>query len=900
MRRSLCWSRLSVLVLAALVSWSLALPSGNAEPARELLGLQERLAPILPPGWQVEGKEVVGNDIQPPGYMPAPGARIRLVHCPDPDSPLNRVGLTVYIRHSPMNVDRDFVGQYAQFMGEGTLGHILFGEQGPRPVRARWAHVASDIARALHAKPDPYLARTPVGPDWGRVVSYLLREAHNVSEKSPLLLEFAHRAETSPGMTEWVSVKFSSNASASDDSLSPRITRVKADLPFTYVSVSVRPWLPDDREPREAILWDGKSDTRTYFFNRPDVVIFLSVVSDDDAFRASINAILDNALTAAIADWRAAQGDALNRPRIGIPPGIHVSLTPDKAEYVIGEPAMVKIEVTGQAGNIMEGGDYRGAARPLRYMLRAWDENAIEATDPVPLENSMGGFAGLRPLPYSISLQLQQWCRIDQPGTYRVGVAAAWGWKNVDSAWGSRSWGGSGFGGRTYVGQFSVAFREPTPEQAAHVLQEILNLPPTLSAPALFNCTSAFRSLCHPVYLPLLKTLAESKDPEMRKLAVTGVDSILTPQATRLLLQFLNDEDARVGNQASRCLSRRMPRRELVTSGGHEAFSEYVQEQVRRSWCPELAEPALTWARESLSGGGAKARWAALLIQYLGEAKDMQLLGEAIEQAAPRWSTWRSEGGGEGPSERMTNAAERAARVLYLHGARPPTKPQGPGESVLWAVALRNRLPFRPEGWQETAAELMKSKFTVVRYKMLESMPLPIPELIVPLVSQSLHAEDGGIRCAAADLVARSGSKKFARDVLVLLRQERAEWLLRSAIKAAKAVARDEMPDIAAERLMDDDEKVVNQVFWVLVQWAVRDVTGWGQQKPIFPNKDAAAACQQRWKEWIVKNRDAVRENGGFPLGDPRLSPDLFPPSVNFHDRAGHNWPTSRPESKEP
>ena len=596
-------------------------------------------------------------------------------------------------------------------------------------------------------------------------------------------------------------------------------------------------------------------------------------------------------LAASAATCRANEGDAADAPAVRLPAGVRVSLTPEKADYVIGEPAMVNIEVTGEGATILEGGDYRGSDRPLRYMMRAWDEKGIQASDPSPMDINMGGRMGSRPLPYRISLNVQQWCRIDKAGTYRVGVGAAWGWTDVNPEWGNGPW---GYGGRTYLGQFTITFRDPTAEEAARVFQENLSLQAITSAPTLFARTAAFRSLCHPIYLPHLETLAESPDAELRKLAVAGVDSILTPEATRVLMQFLDDGDSHIVDHAGRRLSQRMSRRELAGASQQEAFDAYVRKRVQRAWHPESAEHALNWARKSLDGRGAKAAWAALFIQYLGNAKDLPLLSAAIEQAAQRWSTWRSEDGRDRQPERTSDAAERAARVLFQHGAHPPARPQGPGESVLWAVALGDPA-FRPDGWEETAEQLMNSRVTVVRYKMMENMPLPIPKRIIPLVGLGLHDDDGGVRCAAAGLAYRSKDRVFGKDVLERLRQEEKGWPLRSAITAAEAVARDEMAGVAADRLTDRDNEVVNQMYWLLVRWAVRDVTGSGQNGPIFPEKESARSCQQRWREWIAEHGAAVRESGGFPLGDARLRPGLFPPSTHFNDKAGHSWPSNGP-----
>ena len=156
----------------------------------------------------------------------------------------------------------------------------------------------------------------------------------------------------------------------------------------------------------------------------------------------------------------------------GIPPGVVVKITPEKAEYFLGEATYVRFSLKNEGENeirIPTGSDYRGASRPLRFKFRAWDEAGNEVADPDPMENFMGGIGGPKKIrpgeTYERLLLLQSWCRFESAGTYRVGVACDFGWGNGDPEWSSIH-----HFKRTPLGEFKVVLREPTPEQAKVIL----------------------------------------------------------------------------------------------------------------------------------------------------------------------------------------------------------------------------------------------------------------------------------------------------------------------------------------------------------------------------------------------------------------------------------------------
>src|SRR5687767_4029042 len=127
-----------------------------------------------------------------------------------------------------------------------------------------------------------------------------------------------------------------------------------------------------------------------------------------------LNLILVAAGTAAVAD-AASTAPAATRPQrrqalthvgggLPVPAEFTVSLTADRTQYVLGENVLVhfRVENTGDKPfAVHHGGDYRGAPRQTRFIVRATPVGAAAAAagaggarnapDPYPIINHFGG-----------------------------------------------------------------------------------------------------------------------------------------------------------------------------------------------------------------------------------------------------------------------------------------------------------------------------------------------------------------------------------------------------------------------------------------------------------------------------------------------------------------------------
>ena len=118
-------------------------------------------------------------------------------------------------------------------------------------------------------------------------------------------------------------------------------------------------------------------------------------------------------------------------------------------------------------------------------------------------------------------MTLSKWCRFDKPGTYTVTGKRT---LNLSREEGLSIGRGDGPLDKPISDSFTITVLEPTPEQARDKVEQMME-----------NRRGAnFGVLNHPVYLPILLEYARQGDLD----AVGGIGGILTPEATRSLIEL--------------------------------------------------------------------------------------------------------------------------------------------------------------------------------------------------------------------------------------------------------------------------------------------------------------------------------------------------------------------------
>lgn len=291
--------------------------------------------------------------------------------------------------------------------------------------------------------------------------------------------------------------------------------------------------------------------------------------------------------------------------RIRRPAGAEIEYVPQKHTFFLGEPICVLFRVKNNGDSpisFRHGSDYRGAARPLRFMFRAVDSRRRPVPDPHPGENYMGGRGGFRTLKsgevYERKLLLQLWCEVEKPGRYTVTAGQDIGWDAPVEALSTRGW------ARSEGGRFSVTLVPPSEADCRGVLDAIVRL--IRDDEEDWFVKKAFPYIRHPVYLEPLRSLAAAGDFEAREAAIDGIGSILTPEATLALIELLEHDDPATARLAAQTVNWRLPdpdphgSRPARNWSRCEHNSEKHLEAIRLSWRDEFARLVLPHARRML------------------------------------------------------------------------------------------------------------------------------------------------------------------------------------------------------------------------------------------------------------------------------------------------------------
>jgi hypothetical protein len=224
---------------------------------------------------------------------------------------------------------------------------------------------------------------------------------------------------------------------------------------------------------------------------------------------------------------------------------------------------------------------------------------------------------------------------------------------------------------------------------------------------------------------------------------------------------------------------------------------------------------------------------------------------------------------------------------LLARGARAPVAPETPGEAAVYFLALDAAKNDRPAGWQEQAVRWLKHDTPYLREFVLERLPEPIPEAALAMLPELLTHDYVDLQIAACHTAQKHARPACRQPLVAILRTGKEEHLLTAATAAAppNGIANDQIMEIWLGRLSNDDlggGGVVRLLLLVLDN---------DQGRSELKLSDAArAATLARWGRFIEQNRQRLRRGQRFHIGDPEVTPDLFPPGFQFYHK-GRLWP---------
>ena len=569
-----------------------------------------------------------------------------------------------------------------------------------------------------------------------------------------------------------------------------------------------------------------------------------------------------------------------------VPENARVKVVLDKDTYFLGENLLAHFYVENageEAFEINIGGDYRGASRSLRYVITANGEDGSAVADPDPSGFCMGGLSWSPKVepgkPFCKSLPLMRYCRFEKPGTYTVRVKHDLGWKETD-------------GRKTPVGEARLELAMPTAEQARRVLEEMEKLAddPNRVSGRRTRPYADFSTLRFPVYLPFLKARASRGS----KKALAAIANMATPEATRALVGLLEHEDAAFALGAAQRLNYRLPDPQLEGKLGRRNPFHNDQETLRawlskRAWRPEFTPEVRSFARKSLARGETRAMVVgAFMLTALGQKEDFPALLTGLDTAVEATVNAVPE---KGVYPRPRGACQELVRALDMflaRGVEAPRRPSSAGQAVVFLRVLGTKEDFRPAGWEKTVRDLLRHRIPYLREAALVNLPEPFPDYAVTEVQRLLSDIDADVRISAC----RVAQKLKSSELIVPLRRmiwDSGDSTLLNAASNALSVCGSRMTWMNAWVYRLSESGMGMTAIRYLSSAVVADNSGSGSSG----NVDAKAwgTIKQRWQRFLKDNREAIQAGEKFKIGDPRLSPDLFPKGFRMRRKKQPDWP---------
>ena len=506
---------------------------------------------------------------------------------------------------------------------------------------------------------------------------------------------------------------------------------------------------------------------------------------------------------------------------------VRVSLASDRPRYFLGENVLLqfRVENTGKTPLLVDiGGDYRGSPRSLRYQVKAFDQRGHLLEDPHPNPMCFGGLSckwEIKPgKAFQASLALAHYRRIPGPGRYRIQVHHDLGWKDAPSA------------------SMEVEFQQPTPEQAAQVVQEMSRLPPaeSVSMGQLQAPYRDFWTLSYPVYLQPLTSLANAE-------ALQGLGQIPRPEALASLLKLAQRPELQ--REAARQICLRLPEANGASPSG--AWEEERKRLCQRGWSRSYAGPVRELALSLIGQSEDCVSCGAYILTRLGLAQDAEAVLAVLDRYLPAVSSYPRPGG--------------AGYELEQAVAALPGPPAGLTSSAAQLQALRHK---------KFSAPLLERALhdRSCRVRELAVQALRDPKAHASDLTRLLQDPDPGVQVAVCE--------KLPGDpaLLGLLRSTPDEWVLRAAAQSCGQPLRWECARILAERLPERERWLVTyQTLAGQVMTRVRGNSSQGDPEPAELQE-----LRHRWLDFLDQHKPEIEAGTTYA----ELPLELIPSNFSF------------------
>ena len=579
-----------------------------------------------------------------------------------------------------------------------------------------------------------------------------------------------------------------------------------------------------------------------------------------------------------------------------VPPNARVRLELDRAEYFLGENVLVHFHQENSGGAAFKaefGGDYRGAARALRFKVTGTDDTGKAIADPYPDSFCMGGMGGEVEITeknsFTKSLAINRYLRFDQPGNYTIRVSHDFGWSE-DSK--------KPFPAAT----IEITFKQPSEQQAAKLVETWLAAEEYSGSSwgKKSEQYSDFSQIRNIAFLPALKIAAEAG--ELR--AIDGIGSIPHPDATAVLINLVDagnannaDGNARADAQKSACrqLSQRLPdpylvgqlpKRNVFEDGREGRRRWLVKQSWREEFVPEVRRLAAKFLGDSDKGWVATG---AYFTECVGTPDDAAAIKAALNREIAKTVNLRLRTDIYPRPRGACMELQRAAKVLLNRGVEAPTDASTAADAILFLLALRTDDDFRPNGWLDICDNLLQHDFAYVQEQTLKSLPHPMPKSLRHHLARIVRGPDVDSAIEACHIVERDKLTEFKDAVLAVLKTATEDWLFNGADNACRAVAGNyERLEILVSRI--DDEGMMFKCLDAMK--SMYSNAGGGGHNSNIDLRAAAVKIKPMWEAFIRRHEQDLRAGRKFHLPHEEITPDMVPQhySITLRDKGG-SWP---------
>ncbi|HEX2951758.1 MAG TPA: hypothetical protein VHV83_19660 [Armatimonadota bacterium] len=594
----------------------------------------------------------------------------------------------------------------------------------------------------------------------------------------------------------------------------------------------------------------------------------------------------------------------------------------DKPTYLLGEDIQVRYRMTNNGHDIIRFGSDVGRLcwRSSRWIITATGAGGHAVPDPYMPHTSFFT-ASIRRGPsvlepgetYEYTLPLMRYCDFPGPGVYTVRIyhTAEWGdigdssrYKDVQP---------------TPVAEGTLQLRMPTQEEAVSIVRQ-MQKDHQSDIPGNTMPFADFTTLRYPVYLPILAPLAAKGDPW----AMVELAAIVTPKATRTLLRLAQSDLRPVAWTARYFLLQRLPvqgdsnlsvrapsclpifgptsmarmqkvldedalRALLSSSTPLLDWAPIWRDLTTRSWETSLHPAVYNLALRLLVKKEIDEQiWGAKLLQHIGDARDLPRVLGMMDQLLTKLP---SDGQPlDMPRQQLCRALQVTADTLVQTGAKLPTPAKSLAAKLVLLDEVHCNIRYRPQGWQQVAAELLRHRLLYVRLSAAYDLPAPLdPQLMTPVL-EFVRTHEPETDKAFCRIAMDTPQPEFASALQEILTSAQDEWLVVWASQAAPAcgIPNDRMLEIFTARI--DEPSMSHRMLELLVSDTV-ETRGLGYRGGVTDPPEEFARLKARWTAFINEHRTALRAGTRYPIGSEAVTADLLPCWLSLEQKDGTSWP---------